>query len=617
MTQTEQFARYLNIRSAIGPTLSPDGSRVAYLSDTSGVYQVWSVGIDGEGEALWPRQLTFLPDKVWELHGTPAAPHLVAVSDVGGNERFQFYLISNYGVDERGRTSHTIRRLTRNDDAVHTFGAWSRDGRALLYTSNARNGVDFDLYRLAVDSGEQTLLHQATGLRSVAAWSPDERYVLSVDEVGSLQTDLYLLDLARGEERCLSSGRPPARYLEIRWSDGGLFLLTDAQQDRGALCRLDPETGALTELLDGAAEPGEGEMELLAVSSDGRTAAFTRNVDGWSRLYLLDLQNSGRRRIETLPAGVIGSLRFDARDRTVVLHLQSPNAPPDIYSVQLRDGSSRRLTFSNNAGIDLARFVAPVTVHYPSFDGLSIPALYFRPAGPEPADGFPCLLYVHGGPAGQLRPEFLVMFQYLLARGYALLAPNVRGSTGYGRTYTELDEVERRMDSVADLEAAVQWLHSRLEIDNRRIAIYGRSYGGFMVLAAMTEYPHLFAAGVDVVGIANWITFLERTGPWRRAHREREYGSLAHHRAFLESISPIHRVERIRVPLLVQAGDNDPRVPLHESQQVVERIQNAGGPVEFVHYADEGHIFSKLANRIDSFTQMAAFLDRHLQPVGN
>jgi dipeptidyl aminopeptidase/acylaminoacyl peptidase len=211
-----------------------------------------------------------------------------------------------------------------------------------------------------------------------------------------------------------------------------------------------------------------------------------------------------------------------------------------------------------------------------------------------------------------LRPDFDVRFQYFLSRGYAILGTNVRGSTGYGRAYAELDELEKRPDSVADLKYAVHWLQGQTEINGDRVAIYGRSYGGYMVLAALTTFPELFAAGINVVGIANWVSFMERTSPWRRAHREQEYGSLAHHRDLLTQISPIHQAERITMPLMVIAGDNDPRVPIFESEQIVDKVRNAGGTVEFLHYADEGHNISKLANRVDSFTCMADFLDRHL-----
>ena len=310
--------------------------------------------------------------------------------------------------------------------------------------------------------------------------------------------------------------------------------------------------------------------------------------------------------------------------------MQSAAHNPDVWLYDVNDGFCRQLTFSNRAGIDPKSFVAPELIHFTSHDGRTIPAFYYLPpaearnrrvqgAQPEPTPGrqdagIPCILYVHGGPASQQRPDFDVRFQYFLQRGYALLVPNVRGSTGYGRTYMMLDDLEKRMDSVADLRDAVLWLHTRPEIDATRVAIYGRSYGGYMVLAALTEYPELFAAGIDVVGIANWVTFMERTSAWRRAHREREYGSLADQRELLEQLSPIHKMARVNMPLLVVAGDNDPRVPLFESEQVVERVRSHGGTVEFIHYADEGHKISKLHNRIDSFTRMAAFLDRYLAP---
>lgn len=613
-----EFSRYLNIRSAISPVLSPDGTRVAFLSDITGNYQVWSVGPTGEDASAWPRQLTFFEDKVWELHGTSAAAHLIAVSDVAGNERQQFYLVSNYGANVAGREGHEVRRLTTNADAIHTFGAWSQDGQTIVYTSNARNNVDFDIYRMDLSSGEAVLLRRCSGRRAVVGWSRDERWVLSADEMASDQIELYLLDLETGQERHLSAGWAAATYSEIQWIDDAVYLIADRTHDRGALCRLNPQSGELIPLLDAGqldalTAPYQGALELLAVAPDGRQAALVANVEGYGRLFLVDLvAGAAVRPVVDLPDGVIGELSFSADGKHLVFALQTPHQPPDIRLLDVESGVRRQVTFSNLAGIDAATFIAPTLIHYPTFDGRQIPAFVYRPATPPPAQGYPCMLYVHGGPAGQQRPDFDVRFQFFLQQGYALVAPNVRGSTGYGREYMLLDEVERRMDSVADLEYAVAWIKQQPEIDSDRIAIHGRSYGGFMVLAALTEYPDLFAAGIDIVGIADWVTFLERTSPWRRAHREREYGSLEYDREFLHSISPLHKIERIRCPLLVMAGDNDPRVPLYESEQVAERLAAAGGTVEFIHYADEGHQFSKLANRIDSFTKMAQFLSIHL-----
>jgi dipeptidyl aminopeptidase/acylaminoacyl peptidase len=603
------FARYLNIRAATSPVLSPDGSRVAFLSDITGNDQVWSVAVNPE-EGEWPRQLTFFPDKVWEVHGTGGAEHLLAVSDVGGNEKQQLYLITNYGSVD----GHEVRRLTAADEAIHRFGGWSEDGGRILYASNERNGVDFDLYHMEIVSGERRFLCAMKGNREIMAWSPDNRHVLVREQVGPLEDQLFLFELdgdGAQEIRCLTDGFHPARYDQIRWEQNAIYLLSDRPHDQGAICRLNLESGELAVIVSAEIHDGEGELELLAVEPRGTRAAYTYNAGGYSELWVLELNSHSSRRVEGMPAGQIGKIKFRGEGQ-LVLDLMTPNQPSDIWEVNLVDGSLRQLTYSDLMGIPQRSFVLPELIHYPSFDGLEIPAFYYLPQTPPPTDGYPCILYVHGGPTSQLRPDFDVRFQYFLSRGYAILGTNVRGSAGYGRTYAALDELEKRPDSVADLKWAVEWLRGWSEIDGNRIAIYGRSYGGYMVLAAMTEYPDLFAAGINVVGIANWVSFMERTSAWRRAHREEEYGSLTHHRDLLERLSPIHKAERIGVPLMVIAGDNDPRVPLYESEQIVERVRSAGGVVEFLHYADEGHKISKLENRIDSFMKMAEFLDRYL-----
>lgn len=610
------FARYLNIRSANTPVFSGDGERVAFLTNITGNYQVWSVRTVPAFDDPWPRQLTFMPDKVWEIHGASHADHLVAVSDAGGNERQQFYLISNCGASHAGTRTHDVRRLTGNDDAIHVFGAWSDEGQEIVYTCNQRNNVDFDIYRMDLRTGGAELVRECQGRRTAVAWI-ENRYVLTRDDVGSEQVDLYLLDMDTGQESCLTPADQQARYSEIQAKGSAVYLVTDRTHDRSAVCSLDPMTGELTEIVnagDFAAVDASyiGEVELLVVASDGRNAAVTLNEGGYSRLFTLDLQEKHLDPVQGVPGGVITKMSFAADGRHLVLDLQTPAQPSDIWILNVGSRSLLRLTHSDQAGIDSSTFIEPDLVRFDTHDGRQIPAFVYRPQMQAPPGRFPCILYVHGGPASQQRPDFDVRFQYFLSQGYALFVPNVRGSTGYGRTYMLLDEVELRMDSVADLDYAVRWLHAQPDMAPDRIAIYGRSYGGFMVLAALTEYPDRFAAGIDVVGIADWVTFLERTSPWRRAHREREYGSLERDREFLQSISPLHKADLIQAPLLVLAGDNDPRVPLYESEQIADRVQTAGGTVQFIHYADEGHKFSKLENQIDSFTQMGEFLDRHL-----
>ncbi|MEM7028235.1 MAG: S9 family peptidase [Chloroflexota bacterium] len=608
------FARYLNIRSTTTPHYSPDQERLAFLSDTTGDFQVWSMSLTDR--QAWPIQLTFFGSKVWELYGTAAEPHIVAVSDLNGNERQQFYLISNFGLDSNGNTQHDVTRLTTDDEAIHRFGAWSKDGQRIVYTCNQRNGVDFDYYLLHIQTGERQVLGQATGNRDIAAWSPDEKYLLVAEGVGSLETALFLYDIEAQQERPLTTQHPAARYWSITWRSSGVTLLTDRLQDRGSICKFDVETGDLAEIEISPHLTEDqislSEMANFKLSDTENTLAYIMNVDGYSQLYLGDLAQNTDRYIDGLPDGIIGHLQFSPDGKHVICNVETPTHNPDIWQVDLQSGDCQQVTFSNRAGIDFQTLVKPTSIVFPSFDALEIPAYYYQPQTPPPADGYPCILYVHGGPASQTRPDFDVRFQYFLGQGYAILATNVRGSTGYGRAFTALDEVELRMNSVTDLKYAVLWLQQQAEINADKIVVYGRSYGGYMVLAAMTEFPDLFAAGIDVVGIANWVTFMERTSSWRRPHREQEYGSLAHHRDLLTELSPIHKADHIEAPLMVLAGDNDPRVPLSESEQIVEKVRANGGTVEFIHYADEGHKFSKLANRVDSFTKIGEFLQRYL-----
>jgi dipeptidyl aminopeptidase/acylaminoacyl peptidase len=273
-------------------------------------------------------------------------------------------------------------------------------------------------------------------------------------------------------------------------------------------------------------------------------------------------------------------------------------------------GAAERWTDSGTLGIPRDTFSEPETVRYESFDGRAIPSYWTLPPDASPGET-PVIVGIHGGPEHQRRPWFYPMKQYYLRRGYAAFEPNVRGSSGYGKAYTRLDDVEKRMDSVRDIAAAVGWLREQEAVDSDRIVAYGRSYGGFMVLAAITEYPELWAAAVDFVGIANFVTFLENTGDWRRSHREREYGSLTDDRALFEDISPIHDVDRISCPLFIQHGANDPRVPVGEAERIAEEVCQQGAPVETCIFEDEGHLTTSWENLIAQFERIVSFMDKH------
>jgi dipeptidyl aminopeptidase/acylaminoacyl peptidase len=582
-----EFARYLKIRSAWGADWSPDGRRVSFLTDITGVPQVWEVAAGGG----WPEQLTFHDERVSGAEYHPREDRVLFSMDAGGNERMQILLLE--GGDARD--------LTRDPEAIHYSGGFSPDGGRIAYTATCRNGTDFDVYAQDVPDGEPELVWEVEGYHMVADWTPDGAGLV-VSRAGSNQdNDLFMLDLESREARLLTPHENDARFLGARVAPEGrsVFLATDRDGDFLRLARLDLSTLELEYLT-----PDDRDVEEIEASPNGRYLVASRNVEGYSDLLLFS--GKGRRLPgPELPRGVVGGFSFSPDGERLAFTLNGPDRNPDVWLVDLPDGEPRRLTRSSTAGIPPRTFRRPRAVRYPTFDGRELPALFYEPE----EQGAPVVVNVHGGPESQSRPAFAAVTQYLLNRGYGVFAPNVRGSTGYGKSYTRLDNVEKRMDSVEDLAYAAHWLK---ENGHQKIAVMGGSYGGFMVLATLTEHPELWSAGVDIVGIANMVTFLENTGSYRRRLREAEYGSLERDREFLESISPIHRAERIKAPLMVIHGRNDPRVPVGEAGQIVDRVKNNGGAVQCLIYDDEGHGLAKLHNRLDAYPKIATFLDEYL-----
>lgn len=583
-----EFARYLKIRGAWDASFSPDGRRVSFLTEITGVPQVWEVAADGPS---WPEQLTFYEERVSYAAYSPTGNRLLFGMDSGGNERWQLFLLEGGQVTD----------LTRAPEAIHYPGGFSDDGRRIAYTATRRNGTDFDVYVQETSEGEPEMVWEVSGYHTVADWAPDGGALIVSRRHSNVNNDLYWLDLASGEATLLTPHEGDAQFLHANVTpDGGsAYLATDRDGEFLRLARLDLATLALEYLT-----PDDWDVESVELSTDGRYLVASRNVDGYSGLMLFN--GRGRRMPDPrIPEGIVGGFAFSPDSGRLAFTLTAPERNPDVWVLDLSDGDARRITRSSTAGIPPRTFRRPRLVRYPSFDGRQIPALFHEPG----IENAPVIVNVHGGPESQSRPAFAPVTQYLLHRGYAVFFPNVRGSTGYGKTFTHLDDVQLRMDSVKDLAHAAYWLGER---GYERVAVMGGSYGGFMVLAALTEYPELWTAGVDIVGIANLVTFLENTGSYRRSLREPEYGSLEKDRTFLESISPIHKAENIKAPLMVVHGKNDPRVPVGEAEQIVDRVKTNGGTVEYRLYEDEGHGLARLKNRLDAYPRIAAFLDEHL-----
>ncbi|MFC7249715.1 alpha/beta fold hydrolase [Halomicroarcula sp. GCM10025324] len=592
--------RYLNVRSAYGASISSDGT-LSFLMDTTGVGQVWTL----DDPLGWPEQRTFFDEPVGFVDYAPERDELVFGMDEGGNERAQLYRL-----DSQNR----ITNLTAHPDAKHRWGGWRHDGEAFAFASNRRSEAVFDVYvqRRDVTGTDAELIFEGDGWLSVGGWSPDDTHLVVSEAYSSFDQDLYALDVESGDLTHLTPHEGDVRYLSASWAPDGesLYLVTDEGSDRLYLARL-----GLDGTLETVREDGEWNIDGVALDHDTGRIAFSRNVDGYNELTIGEL--TGPATIDAfptpdLPGGLAGGVAWGPDAERFALSVTGRTVNTNLFVVETETGAAERWTAASTAGIPQETFVEPEVVRFESFDGREIPALFSLPSDvPEDGDT-PVIVDIHGGPESQRRPSFAGLTQYFLSRGYAVFEPNVRGSTGYGKAYTHLDDVEKRMDSVKDLRAGVDWLHAHPAVDDDRIVAMGGSYGGFMVLAALTEYPDLWAAGVDVVGIANFVTFLENTGEWRRELREAEYGSLDEDREFLESISPLNNADRITAPLFVLHGANDPRVPVGEAEQIAAEAESHGVPVERLIFENEGHGISKRENRIEAYSRVVAFLDEHV-----
>jgi dipeptidyl aminopeptidase/acylaminoacyl peptidase len=600
--------RFLNIRAASGPSFSPDGRFVSFLSNITGVAQLWQVPVGGG----WPVQLTFTNESVRAAHYHPRKHELIFGMDTGGDERTQLYWLHGTGNTDHGLgDGWTADGLSGQPKAIHTFGGWSHEDDRFAFSANRDDPSRFDIYVQKIGEPAARLVQKGPGGYYLAqGWSPDDKRLLIYRGESNFNQDLYLVDVAGGTVKHLTPHKGDVQYHGANWSADGKQVYcasTAGNRDRIGLAAIDVATSELTYL-----EKTEHEVEHVVASPRGRWLAYGLNVGGKSELKLRDLKSGKTVDAPGLPLGVVSHLEFSQDDSKLAFVFDGPRFNLDVWVWDLASNKLRQLTHSNRAGIPFSQFVEPQLIEYKTFDGKMIPAWFYKPA--MAGDRLPpVIVYPHGGPESQTRPNFSGLFQYFVQRGYAVLAPNVRGSTGYGVAYMNLDNTIKRMDAVADLAHAAHWLRDHKQGDPKRLAVYGGSYGGFMVLAQVTHYPDLWAAGVDVVGICNFVTFMEKTGAYRRAHREAEYGNLREHRAFFERISPIHHVDKIKCPMMVIHGANDPRVPIAEAEQIVAALKKRSIPVEYLRYEDEGHGLAKLKNRLDAYPKMVDFLDKYLK----
>lgn len=601
--QNYTIQQYLNIRSAGSPSLSPDGKKLAYLTNVSGTSQIWMIDLPSGA----PKQITNYEDNIGFVRFSPKGDAIVFGKAKGGDENTQFFLMKPDGTG--------IRELTSDAKVRHNFGGWSKDGTRIYYASNKRDRNWFDIYSMEPASGKEELLYKHDGSNSFAAASDDgSKIIVSRSSVRfSLDNDLYLVDTQTKQETHLTPHDTATIYSDVEFLDNNtIFLGTNQNGEFIAPSKMDLTTRKIEDL-----GKSNWDLDATAFSDDGKMFAHTLNREGFSEFYVSTTNSLGKNGTQVkLPAqGIVGGLNFSRDNSKLAFTFVSAKYNSDIWLYDLKTKSLAQVTKSDRAAIAQESFVEPRLIKYKTFDGREIPAWYYEPRNGAKVSNkkYPVIVSVHGGPEGQERPGFNPLYQYYLSRGYAVLATNVRGSTGYGKTFAALDNVRLREDSVKDLAYAVEWLKTSGGADAKRIAVMGGSYGGYMTMAAITLYPDLWAAAVNTVGIVNWETFLKNTSGYRRRQREVEYGFLDKDIEFLRAISPSAKVDRIKTPLFVIHGKNDPRVPYTEAEQIVKLLRERNATVEYKLFDDEGHGISKLKNRLELYPLVADFLDKYMK----
>jgi len=599
-----EVGRYLEFRTAAFQSWHPLRREMLVTTRFADTMQLHQVAMPVGAR----RQLTFLPEPVAGGSFQPKQARFIVFSqDSGGGEFFQLF-----------RFDPADARITLLTDGKsrNTGATWSRDGKWLAYTSTRRNGKDNDVYLMdpTDPKSDRLLLELSGGGWSVLDWSRDGTRLLLGEYLSINESRIHLADMAkRSKEPVTPTGDGKVSWGEAQFARDGksIFVTTDKDSDFQRLCRLDLATQRLTPL----AAKLQWDVEGFDLSSDGRTIAFTVNEGGASVLHLINADSGQELPAPRLPLGVISGLRWHDNSRSLGFTFSSAQSPADAYSYDLKSRKLERWTESETGGLNPGGFVEPEIVRLKSFDGEEFSALVYRPDARKFPGPRPVLVSIHGGPEAQARPVFQARNNYYLNElGIAIVYPNVRGSAGYGKRFLTLDNGFLREDSVKDIGTVLDWIKGDPRLDADRVAVIGGSYGGYMVLASMTHFSDRLRAGVDVVGISNFLTFLKNTQDYRRDLRRVEYGDErdGKMREFLEKISPLSNVQRIRKPLLVVQGKNDPRVPVTEAEQMVQAVRGNGGQVWYLMAKDEGHGFQKKKNADFQFLATIQFLREHL-----
>ncbi len=593
-------ARMAAIGYAYGASFSPDGKQIVFISSGSGVPQAWRASKDGAGL----EQITKFEDPVGGALLSPEGERLAVSVAPGGGLNTQIYLLPVQGGEPK--------QITEGGKINNWLTEWSRDGRYLSYSSNAAGNGGMDCWLYDTHSDEARLIASNDGI-GVCQLSPDAQRAVVWRMQSRGNTNMYLLDLDTNSEHLLTPHMGVALANQEDFVDNETLLIsTNIDREFVALARIDIAADGTPGPVNYIAGRDDAELASFEILADG-IIALMWNASGRSELQFLDLASGEVTAGPELPAEIAGGMEASP-DRTVLaLTLSGSASPTNVWQLDTASGTFTQISKSSHEGVDLDTLVRPELMVYSAHDGLELSGWLYRANNTDSAEApAPMVLSFHGGPEGQARPSFRSIYQALVARGISVFAPNVRGSSGFGKTFVNLDNGALRFDGVKDIASTVSYVVEAGLADAGRIGIMGGSYGGYMVMAGLTEYPELFGAGANLFGVVNFETFFANTEPWMAAISTVEYGDPVKDKELLEQLSPIHKVDRVIAPTIVLHGANDTNVPVVEAEQVVDSLRQRDVPVKYILFPDEGHGWRKTENRVTSDVEIVRWFETHL-----
>jgi dipeptidyl aminopeptidase/acylaminoacyl peptidase len=602
-----RIQQYQNTRSASFADWLPNDDGILIATRFGNTSQLHTVNSPGGAR----NQITFFDEPVTNGSFSPSSAYngFLFTKDIGGNEFDQIYWY-----DMNTRNAEML-----SDGASRNFGmSWSNKGDQFAFTSSRRNKMDFDIYISDMKSPKVATLKvdRGSGYWVAVDWSPDDSKLIVIQYLSSTKSNSYILDLKTEGLTQINDAKTEAVFLASGWDKTGkkIYATTNMGREFNTLVQYDVSSKKIEYITDDI----PWDIDEFTTNTSRTKAAFTVNENGFSQLYVMDIATNAYKKVPNLPVGQINAIKFKPSKAELAMVLNSTETPGDVYALNLNSLKMTRWTTSEVGGLDTSLFPKPELINFETFDKVdgkirTIPAFVYKPLNVE--GPLPVMISIHGGPEGQHTPSFSSFYAFLANEmGIAIIAPNVRGSAGYGKTFLKLDNGFNREDSVKDIGKLIEWIENNSDFDKDKVAVFGGSYGGYMVLSSMYNFSDKLKCGVDIVGISNFVTFLENTEAYRRDLRRAEYGDERdpEMRTYLESISPTNHVTEFKSPLFVIQGANDPRVPASESEQMVKSIRENNGKVWYMLAKDEGHGFRKKENSDRMTEAVAMFLQEHL-----